>query len=97
MDANFVLLAMVLAGAGVVSIPLIGWTIRFAIKPAVDSIAAAISASRAAGPSHDLRDRLDQLEVQLTEVQQSLSHLSETRAFDRELSRSSPPLLERKE
>src|SRR5688572_22212570 len=97
MEAEHVLLAAVLAVTFLGSIPLIGLTIRYAIKPAVESIAGAIAASRSSRPAAGLQNRIDHLENQLSEIQASLSHLAETRAFDRELSGRAPPLLERRE
>jgi len=91
MEAEYVVLAAILVGAFLASIPLIGLTLRFAITPAVDSIVRALAASRGQLGSPEIHGRLEQLESQLAEIQQTLSHLAEVKAFDRELSASTAP------
>lgn len=72
------------------SIPLIGLTIRYAIKPAVESIVLAMREARAGSLGPGVDERLESLEAQVDSIRASVTHLVETQDFDRDLSSGTP-------
>ena len=77
----------VFMGTLIFIIPIAGLTLRFAIKPAVESIASAMVAAKTLGP--DNQNRLDSIEEQLSDIQDSLRRLTAADEFDRQLTAGS--------
>ena len=83
---GFVELVAVVMGTSIVLIPVIGLTLRFAIKPAVESIVLALRDTgehKALGPGPD--QRLSLLEDQMSEMSHTLRRLADAHDFDRQL------------
>jgi len=83
---GFVELVAVVMGTSIVLIPVVGLTLRFAIKPAVESIVLALrdtGEQKTLGPAPD--QRLSLLEDQMSEMNHTLRRLADAQDFDRQL------------
>ncbi len=75
---------------GVILIPSIGLTARFALKPIVESLLRMREAFDRQGASVDAQ-RLTLLEQRVTDMQESMERLSDAVEFDRQLRVANPP------
>ena len=73
---DFIPIAGILMVTILGGIPLIGLTIRFAIKPAVESIAQALGESQSNRLAPEIKSRLDHIEGQMVQMQATLGSLS---------------------
>jgi len=81
----------VFMGISIVLVPVIGLTARFAFKPFVEALSKGLDAR-----GHDeavviLERRVALLESQIESMEQSVSRIEETSAFDAQLRKPSPP------
>ena len=85
-------LIAVLGGLLLVLIPIAGLTARFALKPLIESIAAAMQARQGtAGESlAAVERRMASLEAEVSSLRTDLVRLGDGRDFDRKLAASSP-------
>ncbi|HEX6749344.1 MAG TPA: hypothetical protein VF092_18765 [Longimicrobium sp.] len=82
----------VLGGLLLVLIPIAGLTARFALKPLIESIAAAMRARQGPGGGESLASverRLASLEAEVSSLRTDLVRLGDGRDFDRKLAASS--------
>ncbi len=68
------------------SIPLIGLTIRFAIRPAVESFVQATGEAQGRRMAPEAEARLDHMEAEMAQIRARLEYMADTQAFDRHLS-----------
>ena len=79
-------LAGILMITVLISIPLVALTIRFAIKPAMESFAQANGNVQGWRPAPEIEARMDHIEGEVAQIQATLEYMADTQAFDRHLS-----------
>lgn len=80
----------VIMGMLVVLIPIAGVTARFALKPLVESLAAAMQSREQHQALQITERRVALLEQQVESLESLTERLRDERAFDRELGRGAP-------
>jgi hypothetical protein len=80
----------VLGAVLVVLIPIAGLTARFALKPLIESVTAALRA-RQGGDVAGMERRVAALEQELATVRGQLRQIADGAAFDRSLTQGSSP------
>lgn len=77
-------LAVLLAGIAVL-VPVIGFTLRFALRPVIDSWARLHAPQPPTDQSELLRRQMDLLEAEVQQIQHTVQSLSEAQDFQRRL------------
>ena len=85
---DFTGMVAVLGGLLIVLIPIAGLTARFALKPLIESVTAALRA-RQGGDVAGMERRVAQLEQELASMRGDLKQVADGAAFDRSLARGS--------
>ena len=80
------IVAILMVGS-MILVPIVGLTLRFAIKPSVEAIARAIGQSQGRIPveTGDARSRVRELEEELEAVRARLERVEAVQSFERQL------------
>jgi hypothetical protein len=82
---DLVAILAVSGGLLVVLIPVAGLTARFALKPLIDSVTAAMRVRQGGGDVSGMERRLAALEQELASLRGELQQVADGAAFDRRL------------
>ncbi|MFL5386530.1 MAG: hypothetical protein ACJ8GN_28775 [Longimicrobiaceae bacterium] len=85
---DFIGMIAVTGGILIVLIPIAGLTARFALKPLIESVTAALRARQGGGEVSGMERRMAQLEEEVTALRGELRRVSDGAAFDRRLAES---------
>jgi len=85
MPINWVALAAVVMGTSIVLIPVIGLTVRFALKPLVEARARWMELQSEGNNNRLLEQRVALLEAQLGQMEGSLNRVLDEQEFQRKL------------